>query len=178
VPLRVASAAIVIETALGDITIELHDRAAPQSCGYVLGLVDREVLTPCSVFRIVTPSNDALSACAAIEVIQLGHRCANPDTAVIIAHESTALTGLRHVRGTVALPRYRPGATYESFFICLRDEPALDHGGKRNPDGLGFAAFGSVVSGWPAIDSIRARAEEHDYLVRPILVTRVRRAEP
>jgi hypothetical protein len=30
----------------------------------------------------------------------------------------------------------------------MRDEPGLDEGGSRNPDGLGFAAFGFVAEGF------------------------------
>jgi peptidyl-prolyl cis-trans isomerase A (cyclophilin A) len=171
----VRSKAIIVETAYGDIRIELHERAAPHSCCYVLNLVDRGALTPCSIFRIVTPVNDPGGAHAPIEVIQLGHRCADPDTAIVVAHETTAQTGLRHLRGTVSLPRWRPGAAYDSICLCLRDEPALDYGGPRNPDGQGFAAFGAVVGGWQVLDAIRSRAENQDYLLQPIPVMKVRR---
>jgi peptidyl-prolyl cis-trans isomerase A (cyclophilin A) len=144
-----------VETALGEVAVALREDAAPQSCRYVLELVDRGALNCSSVFRIVTPGNDALRDFAPIEGIQLGYRCADPATPIVVAHETTTQTGLRHVRGTVSLPRWRPGATYESFFICLRDEPALDHGGIRNPDRQGFAAFGSVVGGRPVLEAIR-----------------------
>ena len=167
--------ALLVETALGEFMIELHQRAAPQSCRYVLELVDQGALTPCNIFRIVTPFNDVMRDRAPIEVIQLGHQCGDPDTPVVLAHESTLLTGLRHVRGTVSLPRWRPGATYKSMFVCLRDEPALDHGGVRAADQRGFAAFGSVVSGWPILEAICSQAESQDYLSQPIAVSRVQR---
>jgi peptidyl-prolyl cis-trans isomerase A (cyclophilin A) len=172
---RGAITALIVETACGDIRIELHERSAPQSCRYVLNLVDLGALTPCSIFRIVTPANDPMGEHAPIEVIQLGHRCADADTPIVVAHETTAQTGLRHLRGTVSLPRWRPGAAYESICVCLRDEPALDYGGQRNPDGQGFAACGSVVNGWHVLDAIRSRAENQDYLLQPIPVMRVRR---
>jgi len=168
--------ALLVETSLGTVTIELQERAAPQTCAYVLELVDRGALTPCGIFRIVTPANDALGERIPIEVVQLGHRCADPDTPIVVAHETTTQTGLRHVRGTVSLPRWRPGAAYASICICLRDEPALDFGGLRNPDRQGFAAFGSVVDGWPVLEAIRSRAGSEEYLAQPIPVMRVRRA--
>jgi peptidyl-prolyl cis-trans isomerase A (cyclophilin A) len=167
---------LIVETSLGEVAVALRPDAAPQSCRYVLQLVDRGALNCSSVFRIVTPGNDVLRDRAPIEVVQLGHRCSDPATPIVVTHETTAQTGLRHVRGTVSLPRWRPGATYESFFICLRDEPALDHSGSRNPDRQGFAAFGSVVGGWPVLEAIRSRAEEQEYLSQPIPVMRVWRS--
>lgn len=44
--------------------------------------------------------------------------------------------------------------TAGAFFVCIGDQPELDFGGKRNPDGQGFAAFGQVTSG---MELIRAR---------------------
>ena len=82
-----------------------------------------------------------------IAVIQGGLRHEREDLPPVIAHETTAMTGLRHLKGTVSLARFAPGAVYHSFFICLRDEPVLDFSGARHPDGQGFAAFGRVVAG-------------------------------
>ena len=39
-----------------------------------------------------------------------------------------------------------------AFFICIGDQPSLDFGGMRNPDGQGFAAFGRVVEGMDGQD--------------------------
>ena len=59
-----------------------------------------------------------------------------------------ALTySLLHRDGTVSMARSGPDSATSSFFICIGDQPELDFGGKRNPDGQGFAAFGRVVSG-------------------------------
>ncbi|MBL4801124.1 MAG: peptidylprolyl isomerase, partial [Emcibacter sp.] len=41
------------------------------------------------------------------------------------------------------------------FFICVNDQPHLDYGGKRNPDGQGFAAFGKVVKGMDIVRKIQ-----------------------
>lgn len=173
---------IVIVTALGEIAITLHAGAAPHSCNYVLELVDGGALSPSSVFRVVTAKNDASRGRRpSVEAAQFGLRCDNPDTPQLIPHEGTSSTGLRHVRGTVSLARYRPGAVYGSFFVCYRDEPCLDQGGQRAPDREGFAAFGSVLSGWPALEAIYSKAVESEYLSEPIpirLVRRTRRFEP
>ena len=48
--------------------------------------------------------------------------------------------------------RTRPPA---DFFICIGDQPELDFGGRRNPDGQGFAAFGRVVKGMDVVRKIQ-----------------------
>ena len=52
----------------------------------------------------------------------------------------------------------------------MRDEPALDFGGKRHPDGLGFAAFGAVVSGFETIDAIFARQEPEEFMKNEVRI--------
>jgi peptidyl-prolyl cis-trans isomerase A (cyclophilin A) len=56
----------------------------------------------------------------------------------------------------------------------LRDEPVLDFGGARHPDGQGFAAFGRVTHGFNVVESIFARAEAKEYLRNEIRIERVR----
>jgi peptidyl-prolyl cis-trans isomerase A (cyclophilin A) len=34
------------------------------------------------------------------------------------------------------------------------DQPELDYGGKRNPDGQGFSAFGKVITGMDVVNKI------------------------
>jgi peptidyl-prolyl cis-trans isomerase A (cyclophilin A) len=72
-----------------------------------------------------------------------------------IAHETTDKTGLLHLNGTVSLARIAVGSgSAAAFFICVGDQPSLDFGGKRNPDGQGFAAFGQVVRGMGVVRTI------------------------
>jgi len=42
------------------------------------------------------------------------------------------------------MARSGPDTATSDFFICIGDQPSLDFGGGRNPDGQGFAAFGRV----------------------------------
>lgn len=162
---------IEIYTSLGCIAIKLRPRRAPYSCAYILSLIERGRLSNSSVFRVVTVENHASPHLPCVEVAQFGHRCDDPNVPIVLPHESTAQTGLRHVRGTASLPRYRPGAVYESFFICFRDEPCLDYGGNRNPDHQGFAAFGSVVAGWPVLETIYALAGDDEYPADPVRIS-------
>ena len=65
------------------------------------------------------------------------------------------MTGLRHRDGTVSMARDEPGTATSSFFICIGRQPELDFGGRRNPDGQGFAAFGRVVKGMDVVRRIQ-----------------------
>jgi peptidyl-prolyl cis-trans isomerase A (cyclophilin A) len=159
-----------IETELGDIELELFEQQAPASAGYFLADVRAGLYDGSSFFRIVTLSNQGAEKHRRIAVIQGGLRHEREDLPPVIPHETTALTGLRHLKGTVSLARFAPGAVYHSFFICLRDEPALDIGGARHPDGLGFAAFGRVAEGFDVVQRIYARAEASEHLTNEIAI--------
>jgi len=161
-----------IETALGDLEIELFEKLAPASAGYFLADVQAGLFDGSSFFRIVTLSNQGAEKHRRIAVIQGGLRHERENLPPAIAHETTAMTGLKHLRGTVSLARFAPGAVYHSFFICLRDEPVLDFGGARHPDGQGFAAFGRVIAGFDVVQAIYALAEQTEYLKNEIAIRR------
>ena len=161
-----------IETALGDLEIELFEKRAPASAGYFFADVQAGLLDGSSFFRIVTLSNQSAEKHRRIAVVQGGLRHEREDMPPVIAHETTAMTGLKHLKGTVSLARFAPGAVYHSFFICLRDEPVLDFGGARHPDGQGFAAFGRVVQGFDVVQAIYALAEQTEYLKNAIAIRR------
>lgn len=162
-----------IETALGDLEIELFADRVPASAAYFLADVRAGLFDGTSFFRIVTLANQKAEPHRRIEVIQGGLRHASTDLPPVIPHETTAMTGLKHLKGTVSLARFAPGAVYHSFFICLRDEPALDFGGARHPDGQGFAAFGRVVEGFTTVERIFARGEAEEHVRDPVRIARV-----
>ena len=164
---------VQLTTELGVIELAVHEERAPDSAGYFLADVRNRLYDGTSFFRIVTLTNQREAERARrIAVIQGGLRHEREDLPPVIPHETTAMTGLRHLKGTVSLARFAPGAVYHSFFICLRDEPALDFGGARHPDGQGFAAFGRVAEGFDVVQRIFARAEEAEYLENEIAIRR------
>jgi peptidyl-prolyl cis-trans isomerase A (cyclophilin A) len=69
--------------------------------------------------------------------------------------ETTKETGLHHENGTLSMARDEPNSATSEFFICIGDQPSLDYGGKRNPDGQGFAAFGKVIKGMDVVRKIQ-----------------------
>jgi cytosine permease len=172
VMIRIPASTTLVEVQGVDVsfTIAVNAAAAPISGAYFLADVDGGVLDGSAIFRIVKGK---------IDVVQMGLRETDPSIPPVIKHETTGTTGLRHLRGTVSLARFAPGAVYHSMFVCMRDEPSLDEGGKRNPDGQGFAAFGHVVDGMDRLQRIfDAYTLTEEYLQTPLRLESVRRVRP
>jgi peptidyl-prolyl cis-trans isomerase A (cyclophilin A) len=145
---------VVIDTALGPIGVLLDLGRAPISAGDFLKYVDRGLYAGGAFYRTVRPDDDPNPI--KIDVVQGGLTDESRFLAPI-THESTNLTGLRHRSGTISIGRDAVGTgTAGAFFICIGDQPELDFGGKRNPDGQGFAAFGHVTRGMELIRKIWA----------------------
>ena len=87
-----------------------------------------------------------------------------------IRHETTKETGLKHLDGTLSMARMEPGTASTEFFICIGDQPELDFGGRRNPDGQGFAAFGKVVEGMDVVRKIQQLPDKNQYLSKPLKI--------
>jgi peptidyl-prolyl cis-trans isomerase A (cyclophilin A) len=152
---------------------------APISSAYFLTDVDAGALSGSSIFRIVNLHNQPADHPSKIEVIQMGRRETNPAIPPSLRHETTGMTGLRHRKGTVSLARFAAGAVYHSWFVCMRDEPGLDEGGSRHPDGEGFAAFGFVAEGLEHLTRFfDENAAAVEYLAQPVLLHSVRRLRP
>lgn len=173
---------IVMSTSEGNIDIDLYLDKAPITAGNFLALVDNGNMDGGSFYRVVTYEND--NGNPKIEVIQggLGDASDSYDT---IEHESTERTGILHTDGVISMARGAVGTANTEFFICVGDQPGLDHGQPRNADGQGFAAFGKVVNGMDVVRTINglpaAAPTESEYtkgqiLTEPVAITSVRRA--
>ena len=92
--------------------------------------------------------------------------------------ETTEQTKLSHLDGTISMARSTPASATCSFFICINDQPSLNLGGKRNPDGQGFAAFGIVTSGMDVARKIQQLYPEQGQYFKPpvpiISIARIR----
>ena len=89
--------------------------------------------------------------------------------------ERTKDTKLSHKDGTISMARDDPDTATSDFFICVGDQPELDFGGKRNPDGQGFAAFGRVVRGMDVVRKIQAAPADGQKLTPPVKILTARR---
>ena len=111
-----------------------------------------------------------------IEVIQAGINPARAkEQAPPVPLERTSITGLKHVDGTISMARLGPDTATSDFFICIGDQPALDFGGMRNPDGQGFAAFGQVTRGMDIVKRIQQAPADGQSLKPPVEIIRIRR---
>jgi peptidyl-prolyl cis-trans isomerase A (cyclophilin A) len=70
------------------------------------------------------------------------------------------------------MARSDPDTATHSFFICVGDQPELDFGGRRNPDGQGFAAFGRVVAGMVLVREIHDMPADGQMLDPPLRIQR------
>lgn len=168
---------VVVETELGAFELEVDVGRAPVTAGNFLRYLDGGHYDGGTFFRTVHAENQPDDDIR-IAVIQGGR---NPDAAgdpfPAIALERTSETGLRHVDGAVSMGRTGPDTATHSFFICVGDQPSLDFGGMRNPDGQGFAAFGRVVEGMDVVRAIHAAPYEAQRLTPPVRIGRAYRKE-
>ena len=166
---------VLIKTELGDIEVELEAAKAPQTVANFLKYVDGRFYDGGVFHRTVTPKNQPDNK-VKIEVVQAG---INPkkmkDEFSPIKLERTKDTKLRHKDGTISMARDGPDTATSDFFICIGDQPELDFGGQRNPDGQGFAAFGRVTSGMDVVKKIQAAKADGQTLTPAVKILSVRR---
>ena len=192
---------VAIETALGVIIVRLEGQAAPVTTANFLHYVDGGFYDGGRFHRTVRLDNNAnanlkgerigagidLNADRsrlpndriAIEVIQGG---IDPDRSgeqePPIPLERTNETGLRHLDGAISMARFTPDSAVSDFFICINDQPELDYGGQRNPDGQGFAAFGRVIDGMDVVRAIHAQPSDGQSLEPPVAIVRAIQTAP
>jgi peptidyl-prolyl cis-trans isomerase A (cyclophilin A) len=166
----------LLRTALGDIAIRLECARAPASVAAFVRQAECGAFADGRFWRAVRPETDNGSPPISVIQAAVSDRA---DADATVPHEPTSKTGLRHVDGTLSWAR---GAAAEgsaaAFFITIGAQPALDAGGGRAPDGLGFAAFGRVVSGMAVVKRIHAMQTvakaPHPYLDGQMLADPVR----
>lgn len=169
---------VAIETELGAFTLSVDTDNAPITAQNFLAYVDGGHLDQSTAYRIVTMANQPQGTVHKIEVVQWGPQASddNPSAFPPIPHETTAQTGLLHKHMTISMARFDPGTASSEFFICIGDQPQLDFGGMRNPDGQGFAAFGTVTEGEDVVLKIFGSAAETENPENPVKFRRCYRA--
>lgn len=166
---------VELQTSMGTIVLEVDSIRAPVTAANFLKLVDAGVYANALFYRVVHVGNQPRNQ-VKIDVIQAG---LNDDSRIemfpTIAHETTALTGILHLDGTISMARNEPGTASTEFFICVGNQPELDFGGHRNPDGQGFAAFGRVLSGMSVVRAIQSQPEQSQMLDLPVSIYNIAR---
>jgi peptidyl-prolyl cis-trans isomerase A (cyclophilin A) len=163
---------VQIDTALGSMIVELDAVGAPVTTVNFLRYVLEGFYSDGEFFRTVTSANQPEDQIK-IAVIQAGANQAMEDAGFEpILLERTRDTGIQHIDGAISMARSGPDTATHSFFICVGDQPELDFGGKRNPDGQGFAAFGRVVEGMELVREIHAMPADGQRLDPPFRIQR------
>ena len=165
---------VLIKTELGDIEAEVDTIHAPLTAANFLRYVDLGFYKFGRFHRSVRADNQPTDKLK-IAVIQAGLDSLRVKDFPAIKLERTKLTGLRHKDGTLSMARDGPDTATSDFFICIGDQPALDFGGKRNPDGQGFAAFGRVVLGMDVVQKIQSAPAQAQALQPPVAILSIAR---
>ena len=164
---------VKLVTSLGEIVVEIDTVNAPITSNNFLKHIEAGTYKNAVFYRVVRmdnqPNNDVK-----IEVIQGGVFVeVQFEKIKTISHETTEITGPKHLNGTISMARNKPGSASTEFFICVGNQPELDFGGKRNPDGQGFAAFGQVINGMDVVRKIQQQRNENQTLVEKIKIEEV-----
>lgn len=164
---------VAINTALGEIIVEIDTVHAPVTALNFLKHVENSTYKNAVFYRVVRMDNQPDNK-VKIEVIQGGlFDDEQIEKVVPIRHETTKETGLKHLNGTISMARVGPGTASTEFFVCVGDQPELDFGGKRNPDGQGFAAFGKVLKGFDVVEKIQKQKDERQMLLAPVRILKM-----
>jgi peptidyl-prolyl cis-trans isomerase A (cyclophilin A) len=173
---------VVLETALGDITLAIETQRAPVTAANFLRYVDQHRFDGTVFYRAMRldwgeqPNG----------LIQAGTQNDPKRILPPIAHEPTTQTGLSHKAGAISMARFAPGTATGDFSIMVSDQPALDADPNGDTDDAkaGFAVFGHVVSGMDVVRRIFQQPTDPDkgegwlkgqMLVQPVTITRAHR---
>jgi len=187
---------IRISTSLGEILAEIDQDRAPRTAAHFLSYVDEGYYNGASFYRTARSADNQPLNEAKIDIIEGGYYNPYYDRALrvdmvqglpydddqgrhgprLLTHlETTDQTGLRHLDGTLSLGRTDPDKVDDSLVICVGDQPELDAGGHRHPDGLGFPAFGRVVAGMDLVRRIYNQSHEGQKLLEEVRINSITR---
>jgi peptidyl-prolyl cis-trans isomerase A (cyclophilin A) len=159
---------VLLQTDLGNIVVEIYQNEAPTTARNFLRYVREDRFRGAVFYRVVREDNQSRNK-VKIAVIQGGLGDEIPgQTLPPIPLETTAMTGIKHKDGTLSMARAEPDSATSEFFICVGEQPELDYGGRRNPDGQGFAAFGRVIEGMDVVRKIYAQPLD-DQQLNPLI---------
>ncbi|MBT0653724.1 peptidylprolyl isomerase [Geomobilimonas luticola] len=163
---------VLMETSMGNVTIELFQDKAPISTRNFLSYVKDGYYDGLTFHRVI-----------ASFMIQGGGMDENMQPKKTkFAIKNEAANGLSNKRGTLAMARTSVvDSATSQFFINVVDNPFLDHQGKT-PDRFGYAVFGQVTAGMEVVDAIKgvktgSKAGHSDVPVEPVFITSVKVVE-
>lgn len=164
-----ANPAIKIATSMGEITLELDAKNAPNTTKNFLAYIDDGYFADTTFHRVIPGF-----------MIQGGGITADmrdkPSSRAPIENEAN--NGLKNDRGTIAMARTNdPHSATSQFFINLKDNGFLNFS-SESMQGWGYAVFGKVTDGMDVVDAIAAvqtgnKGGHQDVPVETITITGV-----
>ena len=154
---------VKLQTTMGDIVIELNEKAAPVTVRNFLDYVEDGFFDG-KIFHRVIPNFMIQGGGFTAEMKQ--DKTRDP-----IANEAN--NGLKNERGAIAMARTsNPDSATAQFFINHKDNDFLNYAGGANP---GYAVFGKTVEGMDVVDAIAAvktatRNGMDDVPVEPVVI--------
>jgi len=138
---------VVIETIMGDITVELFPTQAPKTCNNFLQYVNSGFYDWLIIHRVTKDST--------FKIIQGGgykpggiYKSEGLRPPII----NESYNGLSNLRATVAMARTPdPNSATSQFYINVTSNPFLD----RSQSSFGYCVFGQVISGMNVVDLIQ-----------------------
>lgn len=154
--------AVVIETNMGEIEVELNAEKAPISVANFIKYMESGYYDDTIFHRVI---KDFMVQGGGFDKFMQ-----KKNTLPAIKNE--AKNGLKNDRGTLAMARTGVVDSGTSqFFINQKDNDFLNHGGRD----YGYAVFGKVTKGMDVIDAIaRVQTKAGDVPVNPIILKKVR----
>jgi peptidyl-prolyl cis-trans isomerase B (cyclophilin B) len=142
---------VVIETSMGNITIELFEDKAPITVKNFLGYVDDKFYDGTIFHRVIGRPGSPMDFMIQGGGYEPGMK--EKKTRDPIKNESD--NNLSNQRGTIAMARApRPDSATCQFFINVANNTFLDKAKFR--DQVGYCVFGKVIEGMDVVDQIKA----------------------
>jgi cyclophilin family peptidyl-prolyl cis-trans isomerase len=136
---------VLLETSMGNITIELFKEKAPITVRNFLNYVKDGFYDGLIFHRVI---KDFM-----VQGGGMSESLEQKKPKFAIKNEAT--NGLSNTRGTLAMARTNVvDSATSQFFINTVDNLFLNHKGKQ-PDSFGYCVFGQVVKGMDVVDKIR-----------------------
>jgi cyclophilin family peptidyl-prolyl cis-trans isomerase len=184
-PALAANPQVEFDTTKGKIRIELYPEAAPKTVENFLTYVKAKHYDGTQFHRVI----DGFMIQGGGFTTDFKEKPTRPP--IVNEAEMASKAGILNVPGTIAMARTSdPNSATSQFFINVADNKRLNF---RSPDpgGIGYVAFGKVVSGMDVVDKIAkapkgggkpvppgTRLDPADVPTEPVVITSAKVVEP